>query len=106
MKIGKLLPGLLLIAVPAFSFAGGFQIGLQGARQNGMAQTGTALSLDASSLFFNPGSACFLDSASHINLGASLVFANVGFKSQDRFYTAENEKKNRYSFIFLFFASI
>lgn len=93
MKIGKLLPGLLLIAVPAFSFAGGFQIGLQGARQNGMAQTGTALSLDASSLFFNPGSACFLDSASHINLGASLVFANVGFKSQDGFYTAENEKK-------------
>lgn len=93
MKIGKFLPGLLMMAVPAFLYAGGFQVGLQGARQNGMAQTGTALSLDASSLFFNPGSVCFLDSASHVNLGASLVFATVDFKSQDGFTTARNESK-------------
>ncbi|MBX7181084.1 MAG: outer membrane protein transport protein [Bacteroidia bacterium] len=93
MKIGNYLPGLLLVAVPAFLYAGGFQVGLQGARQNGMAQTGTALTQDASSLFFNPGAVNFLDSSSHVNVGASLVFATVDFVSQDRFYTARNESK-------------
>jgi long-chain fatty acid transport protein len=36
------------------SYAGGFKIGLQGQKQIGMGHTGTALALDASTVYFNP----------------------------------------------------
>jgi long-chain fatty acid transport protein len=39
--------------------AGGFQVNLQGTRQLGMAHCGAGLAIDASSVFFNPGSLGF-----------------------------------------------
>lgn len=75
------------------AIAGGFQVNLQGARQNGMAQCGTALSLDASAVFFNPSALNFLDSGLQVNFGVNFVFARVDFLSEDRSYSARNLPK-------------
>lgn len=48
-----LLLSLLLIVETAY--AGGYQTGLQGNANQGMASTGMALTRDASSMFYNPG---------------------------------------------------
>ena len=49
----KLLLPLLGI-LPLLSFAGGFQVNLQGTKQTGMGHLGTSFHLGASSAFFNP----------------------------------------------------
>jgi long-chain fatty acid transport protein len=58
--------------------AQGFQVNFQGQKQQGMGCAGTALPRDASSLFYNPGSAVFLNENSVI-VGGTPVFANVLF---------------------------
>jgi long-chain fatty acid transport protein len=55
------------------SFAGGFQVNLQGQKQTGMGHTGTGLLLDNSAIFFNPGAVSFLDSLRGISFGASFI---------------------------------
>ena len=42
------------------TFAGGYQVGLHGVKQIGMGLVGTSLTLDASSLFYNPGGLSFI----------------------------------------------
>ena len=46
---------VLLLFAPVLLFAQGFQINLQGQKQNAMAGAGSALILDESTVFFNPG---------------------------------------------------
>ncbi len=53
--------------------AGGFQVNLQGQKNTGMGHTGTGLLSDASSLLFNPGATCFLDSTNSFIFGASFI---------------------------------
>lgn len=70
---------LLFAAAPGFSvMAGGFQVALQGQRQIGMGHCGTALSFDASSVFFNPGSLAF-SIKNNVQLGGSLIKSRVQY---------------------------
>ena len=59
------------------SFAGGFQINVQGQKQIGMGHTGTGLLLDGSFVFFNPGAGIFLDRRLTVNAGMTLLKPRV-----------------------------
>ncbi len=56
--------------------AQGYQVNLQGQKQQGMGGAGSAMPLDAAAVFFNPGSVGFLKKSS-INLGFTPTFANT-----------------------------
>jgi len=51
----------ILTAMPVLLFAQGFQVNLQGQKQTGMAGAGSALILDESTVFFNPGAMSMVD---------------------------------------------
>jgi long-chain fatty acid transport protein len=73
----------LLFICLAFSYnmldAQGFQVNFQGQKQQAMGGAGTALPIDAASVFFNPGSVSFLKENS-VNMGFTPTFANVLFE--------------------------
>jgi len=71
----------VLLAVSLKAFSQGYQVNLQGQKQQAMGGAGTALPLDASALFFNPGSVAFLKNSS-INLGFTPTFANTLYTDQ------------------------
>ncbi len=68
----------VLITLPFSDKAQGFQVNLQGQKQQGMGGAGSALMQDASAVFFNPGGVSFLKENS-VNIGANGVFANTAF---------------------------
>lgn len=68
----------LMILTPVFYKAQGFQVNLQGQKQQGMGGAGTAFLQDASALFFNPGGASFVN-GNQINLGVTPTFARGAF---------------------------
>ena len=70
---------LLLNLIHAPTFAQGFQVNFQGQKQQGMASAGTALPLDGSVVFQNPG-AMPLVTENEINVGFTPVFANILFE--------------------------
>ena len=57
-----------------------YQVNLQGQKQIAMGHTGTALKLDAASVFFNPGAVSMLERNS-VSVGISPIFANSAFRS-------------------------
>ena len=72
------------------SFAGGFQVNLQGQKQTGMGHTGTGLLFDGASLLFNPGATSFLDSIRLVQIGASFVIPRtVYLEPAPGVYTSE-----------------
>jgi long-chain fatty acid transport protein len=73
--------------IPAFLNAQGFQVNFQGQKQQGMGSVGTALAIDGSSLFFNPGAASFVAKSS-VNAGFTPVFANILFEENNTSKTA------------------
>src|SRR5947209_11000343 len=70
----KKIVALLTICSPFFLNAQGFQVNLQGQKQQGMGGTGTAYMQDGAALFFNPGGVSFLKHNS-ISFGASPVIS-------------------------------
>ncbi len=64
---------------PMLSFAQGFQVNLEGQKQISMGGTGTGLSLDAATIFYNPGGMSHLKQNS-INIGVSPLFLRAAFK--------------------------
>jgi long-chain fatty acid transport protein len=70
---------ILMIALPLYVQAGGFQLNLQGQKQTGMGHTGTGLLSDASAVLFNPGGLSLLDSSLNINGGFNLLFPRVRY---------------------------
>jgi len=68
----------VFLSAPALHFAQGFQVNLQGQKQQGMGGAGTAYMQDASSLFFNPGGASFVHGNSII-AGVTPTFARGAF---------------------------
>jgi len=56
----------------------GFQVNLQGQKQQGMGSAGTGLITDGAGLFYNPGTVVFLDESS-INAACTPTFANTSF---------------------------
>ena len=80
----------ILFSIPLLSFAGGFQINLQGQKQTGMGHTGVGLLSDASTVLFNPGAMSFLDSNYRISVGMNLLFPRVTYQElMPGNYTAE-----------------
>jgi long-chain fatty acid transport protein len=57
-------------------FSQGFQVNFQGQKQQGMGCAGSAFVQDASTLFYNPGGACFA-SKSEVNAASTPIVANV-----------------------------
>jgi len=53
--------------------AGGYQVGLHGQKQIGMGLIGTSLSLDASSMFYNPGGLSFMNPKYSFSAGVSPI---------------------------------
>jgi long-chain fatty acid transport protein len=80
---------LLFVCLAATtSFGGGYQVGLHGVRNIGMGLIGTSLSYDASSLFYNPGGAAFVNEKWSFSAGVSVIFARGTFQSKDVNYQA------------------
>lgn len=95
---------LLLFANSSSLWAGGFQVNVQGSKQNMMGHAGSALSLDASSIFFNPGALAFIKDRFCVNAGVNLIFPKVSYQeSNPGFYTAGNT--NKFSNPILFYAA-
>lgn len=73
----------LLVAVFCFAVtAGGYQVRLQGQKQNGMALVGAPLSLGASSIFYNPAGLSFMKTKFSISAGASAIMSNIAFQKE------------------------
>jgi long-chain fatty acid transport protein len=72
--------------------AGGFQVNLQGQKQNAMGHAGTGLCLDNAIIFFNPGGMSFLDSLRGIYVGGSFIMPRTTYVDYATRYTAHIEK--------------
>ncbi len=77
-KITLLLLSSILLSMTVF--AGGYQVRLQGNKQNGMGLVGTSLNMGSSSIFYNPGALSLMKDRLHFELGASGVMANIDFQ--------------------------
>lgn len=77
----KKLITLLIAAAPAALLAQGFQVNLQGQRQQGMGGAGTALMQDGAALFFNPGGMSFVPGNS-VSVGVSPTIANAIYRDE------------------------
>jgi long-chain fatty acid transport protein len=82
---------LILFLLPAISFAGGYQVKLQGNKQTGMGLVGTPMVMGASNVFFNPGGLVFTNSKFDINAGISLVNATAQFQDKYSTYSAKTD---------------
>ncbi|MEM6804181.1 MAG: outer membrane protein transport protein, partial [Bacteroidota bacterium] len=80
---------LCLLLLSAFEglYAGGLQINYQSIRQSGMGHVGIGLSLDASSIFFNPGSLA-MNYKGGILLGSSVLSPKIQYAGD---YFAETD---------------
>lgn len=73
-------------------FAGGYQVRLQGQRQTGMGLTGTTITGDASSLFYNPAGLSRISGKYSFSIGSSAIFSSTGFQAEgsSRIYYNDN----------------
>ncbi|MEJ7662826.1 MAG: outer membrane protein transport protein [Hymenobacter sp.] len=74
-----LLTGGALLAATSGALASGFQVGLIGAKNVGMGNTGTGLYLDQASQFFNPGAFAFAPIGAQLGVNAALP--RISFRS-------------------------
>ena len=72
------------------SWAGGFQVSLQGQKQNGMANLGAATHLDAAAVFFNPGALSHVQGI-NINVGGG-TFGDVQYQQASTGLVSSNER--------------
>jgi long-chain fatty acid transport protein len=77
MKKRLLLAGMLL---PALTFAGGFQLNVQGIKALAMGGVFTGISSDASTVFYNPGGMCNL-SDHNFSLGINVIDPYVSLQT-------------------------
>ena len=77
-KITVLLLSLCL-AAPTL-FGGGYQVHLHSMRNIGMGLIGTSLSYDASTLFYNPGRAPFVDTKWSFSGGVNLLMSRITYQ--------------------------
>ncbi len=77
--------------ISTYSFAGGFQVNLQGQKQTGMGHAGTGLLTDNACVFFNPGAMSMLDSLISVSGGGSFIFPRITFLDPASGYIAHTE---------------
>jgi long-chain fatty acid transport protein len=71
-----------LILFPAITFAGGFQLNVQGLKAIGMGGAFTGVGSDASSIFFNPGALTNLD-GHQFGFGVNLIDPYVSLQTKE-----------------------
>lgn len=90
---------LLMILCVQNLYAGGYQVMLQGNRQTAIGLNGAAITRDASSIFWNPGSMTW--SKNSLQLGVSPIFANILYadtETSNGNYTARTNNLINYPF--------
>lgn len=80
---------LLILAFSVSSFAGGYQVRLQGNKQTGFGLIGTPLAYGSSSIFYNPGALSFMKKNWHFELGVNAILAGAAFQKSNSDYQAE-----------------
>jgi len=88
-KISLLLFSMVLVSMTVF--AGGYQVRLQGNRQNGFGLVGTPLNWGSSSIFYNPGALSFMKDKMHFEIGTSTIMSNVSFQQTGSSATEETD---------------
>jgi long-chain fatty acid transport protein len=78
MKKILLILSAAVLFLPVINHAQGFQVNLQGQKQQGMCGTGTGFVQDAAAVFFNPGGVSFLKENS-VSAGATATIASGTF---------------------------
>ena len=85
----KHLISIICIVSPVLLFAQGFQVNLQGQKQQAMGGAGAGTNLDAAAVFFNPGGVAHLEQNS-VSAGVSLTAESTTFQdnnSQQQYHT-------------------
>lgn len=95
---------ILLLLVSSFfvasTFAGGYQVRLQGHRQTAMGLVGVSLHGDASNLFYNPAGISLMKNKYSFMVGGSGIFNNTAFRLENSVYTAETDNPMGTPFFF------
>jgi long-chain fatty acid transport protein len=73
---------ILTFLSPMLAYSQGFQVNLQGQKQQSMGGAGTGLAIDEASVFFNPGAVSHLEK-NGASLGVSPTFSNSTFQSSN-----------------------
>jgi long-chain fatty acid transport protein len=95
---------LLFISLAATTmFGGGYQVGLHSVRNIGMGLIGTSLTYDASSLFYNPGGASFINEKFSFSGGMSFLMARTTFQAENVMY--QEHMKHKLNTPFYFYAA-
>ncbi|MCX6252031.1 MAG: outer membrane protein transport protein [Bacteroidetes bacterium] len=84
------------------TFGGGYQVGLHSIRNIGMGLIGTSLTYDASSLFYNPGGASFVNEKFSISGGVSFLMSRATFQAKNEAYQEHIDHVMNYPFNFYF----
>lgn len=77
-----------MLSFSVMTFAGGYQVRLQGQKQTGIGLIGTPFAFGASSIFYNPGSLSFMDQKYSFSAGVSGVMATATFRAANSDYKA------------------
>lgn len=96
----------LVVVFSTATFAGGYQVRLQGNKQTSIGLIGTPLAYGSSSIFYNPGSLSFMEKNWHFELGANAIMASAAFQKSGSDYQAETDNKMSTPFNFYFGARV
>ena len=94
---------LIMFLFPALSYAGGYQVRLQGNKQNGFGLIGTPYYFGPSNVFYNPGGIAFMEKKFDATIGGS--FVNSTSKFQDKYSDYSATTNNPVSTPAYFYAS-
>jgi long-chain fatty acid transport protein len=88
----KLTLFVFLVAIFSWAtFAGGYQVRLQGQKQTGMGLIGSPFALGASSIFYNPGGLSMMETKYSFSVGVNGIFANALYQKNATNYQAKTD---------------
>ncbi len=96
----KIFTSVLTVLFTLHVYAGGYQVSLHGQKQIGMGLTGTSLTIDGSSSFYNPGGLSMMVSERSILAGMSVINSYNLFHLQGTMYEARTENPPSTPFYF------
>lgn len=91
---------LFILFAVQISFAGGYQVRLQGQKQTGIGLIGTPFAFGSSSIFYNPGSLSFMKENYSFSAGVSPILSNAIFRSSNSDYEATTSNPTGTPFYF------
>lgn len=91
MKTKKIALILLLNLLSLATFADGYQINSQSARQIGMGHVGTAIKLGSESILFNPAGLSYINGTFDASMGVTAIMSKVKYTNTAGTYKAESD---------------